>query len=129
VRRINELIKEITVEDKEYPFLLIASESTGHFADGSITRNVSWAKEMFPGSFIELNAEDAQEMKVKNGDEVLVTSRSGEATLPVQVTDRLRKGVVSVPSYSADIRSVFEWKTTPEGKFQTAPERVRISRK
>ncbi len=129
VRRINALIEETVIEDKEYPYLLISDTATGHFADGSITRNMSWAREMFPASFIELSTEDAQEIKVKNGDEVLVSSRSGETALTAQVTDRLCKGVVSVPSYSADIRGVFEWKTTPEGKFQTAPEKVRISRK
>ena len=129
VGRINELIKETAVEDEEYPYVLISSSATGHFADGSITRNVSWAKEMFPAPFIELSAEDAREMKVKDGDEVWVSSRSGEIALPVRITDRLRQGVASVPAYSVKARSIFGWKTTPEGEFQTAPERVSLRAK
>lgn len=129
VEKINELIKESAVEDKEYPYLLIASESTAHFTDGSITRNLSWAKEEFPSPFIKLSVGDAVEMGVKDGEKVLVSSRSGEIVLPVQVTDRLRLGVASVPSYSAEIRSIFEWNINSEGELETSPERVRILRK
>jgi len=127
--RINELITGATVEDKEYPYLLISGSATGHFADGSITGNMKWAREMFPASFIELNAEDAQGLGVKDGDEVLVSSRCGEITLPIQVSDRLSKGVASVPSYFAETRSIFDWKITAEGKLETSPERVSLRAK
>ena len=129
VEKINRLVKETAIEDKEYPYLLIANESTAHFSNGSITRNLSWAKRELPSAFIKLNVEDAREIGVKEGEEVLVNSRSGEAVLPAQVTERLHPGVTSMPSYSAEIRSIFGWKITPEGELETSPERVRISRK
>jgi len=129
LERVNRSISEATIEDKRYPQLLISSNATGHFADGSITRNIKWAGEMFPAPFIESSVQDAEEMKVKNGDEVLVSSRSGEIALPVQVTDRLRKGVASVPSYSPETRGIFSWKVTPEGRLETAPEMVSLRAK
>jgi predicted molibdopterin-dependent oxidoreductase YjgC len=127
--KLNELVKESVAEDKEYPYLLIAGESTVHFTDGSITRNLDWAKEESPYPFIKLSVEDARGMGIKDGAEVLVSSRSGEIALPVQVTDRLQAGVASVPSYLAEIRSIFEWKITSEGELETSPERIRILKK
>jgi predicted molibdopterin-dependent oxidoreductase YjgC len=129
VAKINKLIEEATVEDKEYPYLLIASESTGHFTDGSITHNLGWARGEFPSPFIKLSVEDARGIGVKDGEEVLLSSRSGEVTLPIQITERLQPGVASAPSYSAEIRNIFDWKITSEGELETSPERVRILRK
>jgi anaerobic selenocysteine-containing dehydrogenase len=126
---IDGLIKETMAFDKEYPYLLIASGNTGHFADGFITGKSSWAKEEFPSLYVRLSAQDGSKIGVKDGGEVVVSSRSGELMLPVQVTDRLRPGVASVPSCSPEIRNIFEWKITPEGELETAPERVKISRK
>ncbi|GAJ11835.1 unnamed protein product, partial [marine sediment metagenome] len=126
--QINKLIGKASAPDEEYPYLLVTSESTGHFADGSITCNLSWAEEHFPSLFIKLSAEDAEELGVKDGDEVLINSRNGEIALPVQLTAGLRQGIASVPSYSSKIRSIFSWHT-PEGELETGPERVRILRK
>lgn len=128
VRRINSLIEIANTPDKEYPYLLVASESTGHFANGAITRNLSWAKEHFPLAFIELNTEDAKQLGVKDGDKVLISSRNGETTLPVQLTEGLHRGVVSAPSYSPEIWSILSW-YTPGGEPETGPERISIVRK
>ncbi len=129
VERLQDLVDGSAAGSQEYPYLLVSGGATGHFADGSITGQMKWAREMFPAPFIEVSAEDAREMQVNNGDEVLVSSASGEVTLPVDITDRLPKGVASVPSYSAEARSIFEWKITPEGGFETAPGRVSISKR
>ncbi len=129
VKGIEDLLKEALVKDKEFPYLLISCSATGHFADGSITKNMKWARETFPLLWVELNSDDAQHMEIKSGDEVIICSRKGQITLPVQITSRLQPGVVNVPSYSTEIRSIFSWEITPEGEFKTGPERVRISRK
>ena len=130
VEKINNMIKEATTEEKEYPYLLVSGDKPTHFADGSITRNFSWSKEQIPSPFIELNLEDAGEIGVKEGDEVLVSSRSGEVALPVQATTRLLKGMVSAPSYSPEVRSIFEWKIDLDsGGLETGPERVSLRAK
>jgi len=113
VSRINGLVEKADAPDKEYPYLLVTSESTGHLANGAITRNLSWAREHFSLVSIELNTEDAKELGVKDGDEVLISSQNGEITLPVELTEGLRRGVVSVP----------------EGEPETGPERISIVRK
>lgn len=129
VEKVNERITENLAEDREYSHLLVAGESTVHFGDGSITRNMSWAMREYPYPFIRVSVEDAREKGITDGAEVLVSSRAGEIALPVQVTDRLRPRVASVPSYFAETRSIFEWKATSEGELETSPERVSLRAK
>ena len=46
---------------------------------------------------LQMNPEDAAKHGVANGDEVRVRSRVGEVVAPVEVTDAIRPGVVSLP--------------------------------
>jgi NADH-quinone oxidoreductase chain G len=55
-----------------------------------------------PEAFLELNREDAKSLSVKDGDEVLVKSTSGELRLKAKVGSRLPKGVVFAPYHFAD---------------------------
>ena len=46
---------------------------------------------------LQVNATDAERLGLASGDRVAVTSRVGEVVAPVEVTDGLRCGVVSLP--------------------------------
>jgi formate dehydrogenase major subunit len=52
------------------------------------TRDVFWR----PEDTLDLNAADAHQYGVKQGERVRVVSRYGEAQLPVRIVDRLQWG-------------------------------------
>jgi predicted molibdopterin-dependent oxidoreductase YjgC len=61
-----------------------------------------------PEAFLELNREDAKALAVKDGEEVLVKSATGELRLKAKVGSRLPQGVVFAPYHfaNASINSV-----------------------
>jgi anaerobic selenocysteine-containing dehydrogenase len=50
-----------------------------------------------PRCTVQLHPDDAAELGLAAGDPASVRSRVGEVTLPVEVTDAIRPGVVSIP--------------------------------
>jgi anaerobic selenocysteine-containing dehydrogenase len=44
-----------------------------------------------------VHSEDAQRLGLREGDEAVITSRVGEVRAPVEVTDAVMRGVVSLP--------------------------------
>jgi predicted molibdopterin-dependent oxidoreductase YjgC len=55
-----------------------------------------------PEAFLELNREDAKALAVKDGEEVLVKSATGELRLKAKVGSRLPQGVVFAPYHFAN---------------------------
>ncbi len=131
IRGVASLPKEMTAEEEgakeEYPYLLVGEENSIHFADGSITRNFGWAMEVLPSPYIEINTRDAEKLGLDGGGEVLVRSRSGESTLPVQITDRIPQGVLFAPSHFPQVRCLYGWRIDPDlGYLESRPERVSL---
>jgi len=58
--------------------------------------NIPWLREAFPSPLF-MNPKDAEERGIRNGDTVLITSRHGKTLRPVQLTERIMPGVVSLP--------------------------------
>lgn len=108
---------------------LIALPATGHQGAGALTRWMQWAQDIFPGGFIELNAQDAAALGVVESDCVVVESVAGRQELKVVVTERLKTGVAAVPGYDPAARSLFSWQPGADGWFSTGPGAVRVSRK
>jgi anaerobic selenocysteine-containing dehydrogenase len=50
-----------------------------------------------PRCMLHINAADAQNLNLKDGDTAKIESRVGSVTAPVKVTDNIRQGVVSLP--------------------------------
>lgn len=50
-----------------------------------------------PGCIAHINSKDAERMEIGNGELIRVSSRVGEITIPVEVTDSIRQGVISIP--------------------------------
>ena len=57
--------------------------------------NVPWCKEAAPND-LQLNARDAAELGIADGDTVLITSRWGQCLRNADVTERIMPGVVKV---------------------------------
>jgi formate dehydrogenase major subunit len=75
----------------EFPMLLNTGRTLYQFNAGTMTmrtRDVFWR----PEDTLDLNAADAHQYGVKQGERVRVVSRYGEAQLPVRIVDRLQWG-------------------------------------
>ncbi len=50
-----------------------------------------------PGCIAHINSQDAKDLSINSGELIRVSSRVGEIKIPVEVTDTIRPGVISIP--------------------------------
>ena len=117
---------------RRYPLLLTTGRKLTQYNVGAQTRrtsNVAWAS----ADVVEIHPHDAEVRGISDGDLVGLTSRSGEIVLAVEVTDRVRPGVVYTtfhfPESGANVVTTenSDWATNcPEYKV-TAVEIVKVN--
>jgi formate dehydrogenase-N alpha subunit len=61
--------------DPNYPYVMSTYRVTEHYQSGIMTRNMPWLNEAMPELFIELDPELAADLKIANGDMVLIESK------------------------------------------------------
>lgn len=88
--------------DAEYPFILTTGRILQHYHTGTMTRRVKGLNHIVPEAFCELNPQDAEGLKVADGDYLKVASRRGEIKVKARVTDRVAKGEVFIPFHFAE---------------------------
>lgn len=82
------------VPDKEYPYVLITGRIREHYNNGSMTRRVNGIMALVPEELLEISAEDANKLKIKNSSKVKVSSRRGEIEVTVKISERVQPGNV-----------------------------------
>lgn len=100
---IDELVDEFTsLADEEpsqrsdlYPYVLSAGERRSSNAN-DIMRDPDWRKKDRHGA-LRINPVDAQALGVATDGNVRITSKRGEAEVPVEVTDMVLPGHVTLP--------------------------------
>ena len=80
----------------DYPFLLSAGERRS-FTANTIIRNPQWRRKDRAGS-LRINPGDATKLGLDEGDLARVTTKRGVAEAPVEITDRMQSGHVSLPN-------------------------------
>ena len=80
--------------DEEYPFLFTTGRVLYHFHTGTVSRRSKGLNEIYPEALVEINPQDAQELKVEDGEFVEVASRRGKIKAKAKVTKKSGKGVV-----------------------------------
>ena len=80
---------EITSD--EYPFLLTTGRSLYHFNAGTMTLRTP-NSELRPVDLLLMHPSDAERLLLTSGEPVRITSRYGEATIPVEVSSNVIKG-------------------------------------
>ncbi len=87
---------------EEYPYILTTGRMLYHFHTGTMTRKVSGLNELHPEGYIEINPEDAEALKIKDGSFISVESKRGKIKIKAKITERVGKGVVFIPFHFAE---------------------------
>jgi anaerobic selenocysteine-containing dehydrogenase len=82
--------------DPEFPFVLSAGERRS-FTANTIFRSPGWRRKDAQGA-LRMNAEDAKRLGVGDGDRVRITTKRGSAEVPVEISERMQAGHVSLPN-------------------------------
>ena len=82
--------------DDAYPFVLAAGERRTNTAN-TIYRDPDWRRKDREGT-LRMSPGDATRLGVDTGDRVRVTTKRGSVDVPLEVTDTLRDGHVTLPN-------------------------------
>jgi hypothetical protein len=63
----------------------------------TLSRDHQSQRKLFPNGFVEMCEQDADELGVRVGGQLKLTSAHGAAVLPIQVRTDLKRGVLLVP--------------------------------
>jgi len=88
--------------DKEYPFILSTGRILFHYNTGTMTRRVANLLREFPRNFVQINPSDAESLSIRSGEKVRVKTRRGELMVEVEVTPKVKKGVLWMPFHFSD---------------------------
>lgn len=83
--------------DKRFPLILNTGRMLYHWHGGTITRHVPGLVARAPVVPVAINPADAASFELTDGEEVVVSSRRGEMTGTVSVTEAVRQGEIFVP--------------------------------
>jgi formate dehydrogenase major subunit len=79
--------------DEEYPLILSTGRRLWHYQTGTQTRRSGGFNEVFGEELIELSPNDAEQLGIRDGEIVRVSSRRGSVDVRAWVTDRSPPGV------------------------------------
>ncbi|MGD9153298.1 MAG: formate dehydrogenase subunit alpha [Gammaproteobacteria bacterium] len=94
--------KPMELPDKEYPLILTTDRSLYHFHTGTMTRAVEGLNVLMPCELVEINPVDAENLQIKDSEEVRVISRRGEIKVKTKITDTTPPGVVAMTFHFAE---------------------------
>jgi anaerobic selenocysteine-containing dehydrogenase len=80
-----------------FPLILLTAKGGHHFLNSSYA-NVDRALKAEKTPMLEIHPDDAEPRAIGDGDRVRVFNDRGSVTMPARIGDRIRPGVVSMPS-------------------------------
>jgi len=90
LRRVSYHPTSETVDD-EFPFLLITGRTLYQFNAGTMTMRTPNAQ-LRSTDLLEISPEDAERLQLQEAERVRVTSRYGSVSMPVRITDVVKRG-------------------------------------
>jgi anaerobic selenocysteine-containing dehydrogenase len=91
-----QVLKHEPKDSADFPFIMMAGERRGYNAN-QIFRNPAWRKTDQKGS-LRMHPEDAQELALTAGAEVICESESGNIQVFVELDNSVRRKVVTLPN-------------------------------
>ncbi|MBN1786405.1 MAG: formate dehydrogenase subunit alpha [Candidatus Methanofastidiosa archaeon] len=83
--------------DEKYPFTLTTGRILFHFHTGTMTRRSEKLNKEVPTGYVEINPQDAEELGIKDGEKVKVSTRRGTIDIPAYVTRKVPLKTVFIP--------------------------------
>jgi len=94
--------KEIEENGEEYPYIVTTNRELEHYNCGAMTRRTGNG-EILTEDVLLINAKDAIDNGIKNGDMVCVTSARGKVDIKARVTSEVKPGVMSTTFHFPEI--------------------------
>ena len=89
------------VPDADYPFLLTTGRTLYQFNAGTMTSRTA-NLQLRPADTLDIGPADARSLGLASGARVRITSRHGQAVLPIRVTDVVPPGVLFATFHTAE---------------------------
>jgi len=85
------------IPDEAYPYFLTTGRMFAHFHTGTMTRiSPHLDSEQITG-YVDINPEDAEELDVRNGDIIILSSRRGKMEAPANLNYAVAPGTLFMP--------------------------------
>ena len=94
-----EFLPPSELPDAEYPFILNSGRQMYHWHTGTMSRRSEGLDAREPLPVVDMNASDALELGVVEGETVKVTSRRGSILIGVRISDRQAPGQIFIPMH------------------------------
>jgi formate dehydrogenase major subunit len=85
--------------NEEYPYVLNTGRQMYHWHTGTMSRRSTGLDSREPVPVVEINPQDADDLKVEEGDSVRVTSRRGSILINVRISERQARGQIFIPMH------------------------------
>lgn len=94
-----EYLPPAELPDAEYPFFMNTGRQMYHWHTGTMTRRSTALDARESTATVELNPADAEELGVRDGEEVIITSRRNSIRIAVRCSNRVARRQVFVPMH------------------------------
>ena len=82
---------------REFPFVLSTGRQLYQFHTGTMTRKSSAINQVSPTGYVEIHTDDAQRLRIDDGQSVEVLTARGNVTTRAKVTDNIQRGWLFMP--------------------------------
>jgi len=89
----------VSVEDRDYPFRLIAGRINYHQQTGTMAARSAVLAREYPETYAEMNEADAKKLSVRSGRPIRIFSKSGSLVRMLLLSDSVPPGCVHVPHF------------------------------
>ncbi len=89
--------------DGEYPFFLTTGRMFAHYHTGTMTRISEHLDAEQKTGYVDINPEDAENLAVKNGDVLVLSSRRGDIEAPARLTRSVVPGTLFLPIHFGEV--------------------------
>ena len=92
-----DYIPPAELPDKEYPFILSTGRILFHYHTGTMSRKTGALNAFVNEGYVEICQEDADTLRISDGEKVKVSSRRGKIEIKAKISDRVFPGSVFIP--------------------------------
>jgi len=89
--------------DAEFPYFLTTGRMFAHYHTGTMTRVSPHLDVEQKTGYVDIHPEDAEKLKVKNGDLLVLSSRRGDIEAPARLTDSVVPGTLFLPIHFGEV--------------------------